>query len=80
MAESATAPLRAEPFVAASKVKVRANDNLDASARNGWARMPRFGHYAARPLLTIVLMMFGAGLALAIAVGRINRDQDRAAT
>jgi hypothetical protein len=42
--------------------------------------MPRFGHYAARALLTIVLMMFGAGLALAIAVGRINRDQDRAAT
>jgi hypothetical protein len=34
MAESATAS-RAEPFVAASKVKVRANDNLDTSARNG---------------------------------------------
>jgi hypothetical protein len=76
MTESATAPLRAEPFVAASKAKVRANDNLNASARNGWARMSRFGHYAARPLWTIAPMTFGAGLALAIAVGWINRDQD----
>jgi len=60
----------------AVKARVRANDNLGASARNGGARMSRFGHYVARPLLTIAPMMFGAGLALAIAVGWINRDQD----
>jgi hypothetical protein len=38
--------------------------------------MSRFGHYATRPLRPIVPMTFGAGLAGALLIGWLNRDQD----
>jgi hypothetical protein len=74
MADTALAPLRIKPFVPLSKAAGRANGNL--GRQNPWARMSRFGHYATRPLRRIVPMTFGAGLACALLIGWLNRDQD----
>jgi hypothetical protein len=38
--------------------------------------MSRFGHYATRPLRRIAPMTFGAGLACALLIGWLIRDQD----